>query len=288
MSYRPGRLKKIFPVSLPYPRAEYSIRTDPRFLELKVAIHDLVRQEISKHVDEELMKLRASPALLAAFASVAGGLLLWTVIVRSGLVSTRFTPTPLEILREFATLIHQGYVGVPLYQHIAASLIRTLIGFSLAVVVGIPFGVLVGRVKLLEAAFAPWFAFLRPIPAIAFVPLVILWFGIGEFSKISVIFLSSFLYITVSTIAGVKSVPVQVLRAGYSLGALDRRSFLYVVLPAALPQIMVGLRLGSAISWTLVVAAELVAAQQGLGYMIMDASTFFRVKDVYVGLIVIG
>jgi NitT/TauT family transport system permease protein len=143
-------------------------------------------------------------------------------------------------------------------------------------------------VKLLEAAFAPWFAFLRPIPAIAFVPLVILWFGIGEFSKISVIFLSSFLYITVSTIAGVKSVPVQVLRAGYSLGALDRRSFLYVVLPAALPQIMVGIRLGSAISWTLVVAAELVAAQQGLGYMIMDASTFFRVKDVYVGLIVIG
>ena len=117
---------------------------------------------------------------------------------------------------------------------------------------------------------------------------MILWFGIGEFSKISVIFFSSFLYITVSTIAGVKSVPVQILRAGYSLGALDRKSFLYVILPAALPQIMVGLRLGSAISWTLVVAAELVAAQRGLGYMIMDASTFFRVKDVYVGLILIG
>ena len=234
------------------------------------------------------MKLRASPAALAAAASVVGVLLLWTLIVRSGLVSARFTPTPLEILQESASLIYQGYVGVPLYQHIAASLIRTLSGFSLAVMVGIPFGLLVGRVKLLEAAFAPWFAFLRPIPAIAFVPLVILWFGIGEFSKISVIFLSSCLYITVSTIAGVKSVPVQVLRAGYSLGALDRKSFLYVVLPAALPQIMVGIRLGSAISWTLVVAAELVAAQKGLGYMIMDASTFFRVKDVYVGLIVIG
>jgi ABC-type nitrate/sulfonate/bicarbonate transport system permease component len=234
------------------------------------------------------MKLRASPALLAASASVAGGLLLWTLIVRGGIVSARFTPTPLEILREFAALVYQGYVGVPLYQHIAASLVRTLIGFSLAVVVGIPFGLLVGRVKLLEAAFAPWFAFLRPIPAIAFVPLVILWFGIGEFSKIFVIFLSSFLYITVSTIAGVKSVPLQVLRAGYSLGALDRKSFLYVVLPASLPQIMVGIRLGSAISWTLVVAAELVAAQRGLGYMIMDASTFFRVKDVYVGLIIIG
>lgn len=234
------------------------------------------------------MKLRAPPAMLAAFASVAGGLIVWTLIVRSGLVSARFTPTPLEIVREFALLIYQGYVGVPLYEHISSSLIRTLIGFSLATIVGIPFGLLIGRVKLLEAAFTPWFAFLRPIPAIAFVPLVILWFGIGEFSKISVIFFSSFLYITVSTIAGVKSVPVQLLRAGYSLGALDRKSFLYVVLPAALPQIMVGIRLGSAISWTLVVAAELVAAQKGLGYMIMDASTFFRVKDVYVGLIVIG
>jgi NitT/TauT family transport system permease protein len=234
------------------------------------------------------MKLRAPPAMLAAFASVAGGLIVWTLIVRSGLVSARFTPTPLEIVREFASLIYQGYVGVPLYEHISSSLIRTLIGFSLATIVGIPFGLLIGRVKLLEAAFTPWFAFLRPIPAIAFVPLVILWFGIGEFSKISVIFFSSFLYITVSTIAGVKSVPVQLLRAGYSLGALDRKSFLYVVLPAALPQIMVGIRLGSAISWTLVVAAELVAAQKGLGYLIMDASTFFRVKDVYVGLIVIG
>jgi ABC-type nitrate/sulfonate/bicarbonate transport system permease component len=234
------------------------------------------------------MKRLFSPPLLAALGSVLGGLTLWTLIVHSGLVSTRFTPAPLDIVREFASLMYQGYVGVPLYDHIAASLIRTLIGFVAAAIVGIPFGLLIGRFMILEAAFVPWFAFLRPIPAIAFVPLVILWFGIGEFSKISVIFFSSFLYITVSTIAGVKAVPLQLLRAGYSLGASSRKSFLYVVLPAALPQIMVGLRLGSAISWTLVVAAELVAAQRGLGYMIMDASTFFRVKDVYVGLIVIG
>jgi NitT/TauT family transport system permease protein len=213
---------------------------------------------------------------------------MWTVIIDSGLISTRFTPSPFEILREFGTLIKQGYVGTPLYEHIAASLIRTLIGFAAAVICGIPAGLLIGRVKILEAATAPWFAFLRPIPAIAFVPLVILWFGIGEFSKIAVIFFSSFLYITVCTVAAVKSVPVQILRAGYSLGALDHRSFFYVVFPAALPQIMTGVRIGSALSWTLVVAAELVAAQKGLGYMIMDASTFFRVKDVYVGLILIG
>jgi ABC-type nitrate/sulfonate/bicarbonate transport system permease component len=234
------------------------------------------------------MRLFRSPMLLASLASVAGGLMLWTAAIDLGLVSSRFTPTPFEIVQEFGLLLRYGYTGVPLYDHIGASLIRTLIGFSLAVIAGIPFGLLIGRSRVLEAAFAPWFAFLRPIPAIAFVPLVILWFGIGEFSKISVIFFSCFLYITVSTIAGVKSVSIHLLRAGYSLGALKRKSFLYVVLPAALPQIMVGLRLGSAISWTLVVAAELIAAQRGLGYMIMDASTFFRVKDVYVGLILIG
>jgi ABC-type nitrate/sulfonate/bicarbonate transport system permease component len=232
--------------------------------------------------------VRLSPAIPIALGSVLAGLAIWTAIVHSGLVSTRFTPTPLEILREFGTLMSQGYVGTPLYEHIGASLFRTLVGFSAAVICGIPAGLLIGRVKILETAAAPWFAFLRPIPAIAFVPLVILWFGIGEFSKISVIFFSSFLYITVCTVAGVKSVPEQLLRAGYSLGALDRKSFFYIVLPAALPQIMTGVRIGSAISWTLVVAAELVAAQKGLGYMIMDASTFFRVKDVYVGLIVIG
>src|SRR6516225_11135151 len=234
------------------------------------------------------MKLRAPPAMLAAFASVAGGLIVWTLIVRSGLVSARFTPTPLEIVREFASLIYQGYVGVPLYEHISSSLIRTLIGFSLATIVGIPFGLLIGRVKLLEAAFTPWFAFLRPIPAIAFVPLVILWFGIGEFSKISVIFFTSFLYITVNTIVAVKGIPQQLLRAGDSLGANNRKLFMYVIFPAALPQIMTGIRIGSAISWTLVVASELVAAQTGLGYMIMDAATFFRVTDVYIGLITIG
>jgi ABC-type nitrate/sulfonate/bicarbonate transport system permease component len=234
------------------------------------------------------MKRFKSTALLTSIASVTGGLVVWTLIVKSGLISARFTPTPLEILQEFELLLRRGYGGIPLYDHIAASLTRTLAGFFLAIVVGIPFGLLIGRTKFLGSAFMPWFAFLRPIPAIAFVPLVILWFGIGEFSKISVIFFSCFLYITVSTIAGVQSVPVQILRAGYSLGAVNKKSFFYVVLPAALPQIMIGLRLGSAISWTLVVAAELVAAQSGLGYMIMDASTFFRVKDVYVGLILIG
>jgi len=231
---------------------------------------------------------RLPPSLLLGLASVFGGIVVWSAIVQSGILSSRILPSPFELLARTAALLTGGYTSTTLYAHIAASLGRTLVGFSLAVIVGVPLGLLIGRVKILEALFFPWFAFLRPIPAIAFVPLVILWFGIGEFSKISVIFFTSFLYITVQTIAAVKGVPQQLLRAGRSLGAKNRKLFLYVILPAALPQILTGIRIGSAVSWTLVVAAELVAAQVGLGYMIMDAATVFRVKDVYVGLIAIG
>ena len=225
---------------------------------------------------------------LLGLASVFGGLVLWTAVVHSGVLSSKLVPSPFQLLAQAVSLLSGGYTSTTLYAHIAASLARTLVGFSLAVVLGVPLGLLIGRVGTLEAMAFPWFAFLRPIPAIAFVPLVILWFGIGEFSKISVIFFSSFLYILVNTIAAVKGVPEQLLRAGSSLGARRRKLFAYVILPAALPQILTGIRIGSAISWTLVVAAELVAAQVGLGYMIMDAATFFRVNDVYVGLIAIG
>jgi ABC-type nitrate/sulfonate/bicarbonate transport system permease component len=225
--------------------------------------------------------VRLSPTMLITFGSIVAGLIIWTATVHSGLVSTRFTPSPFDILREFGILMREGYVGTPLYEHIGASLIRTVIGFSAAVICGIPVGLLIGRVKTLEAASAPWFAFLRPIPAIAFVPLVILWFGIGEFFEDFRHFLFVF-----SLHHRLHSSRSEISTS--SLGALDHKSFFYVVLPAALPQIMTGVRIGSALSWTLVVAAELVAAQKGLGYMIMDASTFFRVKDVYVGLIMIG
>ncbi|MBM3357319.1 MAG: ABC transporter permease [Betaproteobacteria bacterium] len=229
-----------------------------------------------------------SRTLLIGAASVILGLVLWTAVTKSGLVSTRFLASPIEIVIQFWQLLQKGYGGTPFYVHVGVSLYRTLLGFALAVVAGVSLGLMIGYVSAVAAAVSPWLAFLRPIPAIAFVPLVILWFGIGEFSKISLIFLASFLYITLNTAVGVKSVQLQLLRAASSLGAGQRQMFLHVIFPAALPQIFTGIRVGCALSWALVVAAELVAAQSGLGYMIMDASTFFRVTDVYVGVITIG
>ena len=142
--------------------------------------------------------------------------------------------------------------------------------------------------RIISSALAPFFSFIRPIPPIAYIPLVILWFGIGEFSKIVLIFLASFLYVALNTAAGVRAVPQDLIRVARTLGTSNFRLFYAVILPEALPYVMLGLKVALALSWAVVVAAELVAAQAGLGYLIMDAGTFFRIPDLYVGIVLIG
>lgn len=139
-----------------------------------------------------------------------------------------------------------------------------------------------------RAVLSPLFNLLRPVPAIALIPVMVLWFGIGETSKIFVIFLASFLYVVLNTSSGVATIPEGLIRAAINLGANRAQLFRFVIFPAAMPSIMAGLKTGLAVSWAVVVAAELIAAQKGLGYMIEDAATFYRITDVYVGVILIG
>jgi NitT/TauT family transport system permease protein len=166
--------------------------------------------------------------------------------------------------------------------------VRALGGFSLAVLIGIPVGLLIGYSWIISAVLAPIFAFLRPIPAIAFIPLVILYFGIGETSKIAVVFMTSMLYLILNVAEGVKSVPRNLIRVAENLGVSRWQIFTSVIFPGALPSIMTGIKVATAVSWALVVAAELVAAQEGLGYIIMDSSTFFRINYIYIGIALIG
>ena len=154
--------------------------------------------------------------------------------------------------------------------------------------VGTPIGLLVGHSRAASAVLEPFFSLLRPMPAIAFIPLVILYFGIGEFSKIVLIFFTAMLHMTLHASAGVRAAPNELLRVAYNFGLKKKDLFLHVILPAALPHIMTGIRTTTAISWALVVAAELVGAQAGLGYIVMDAATFFRISDLYIGIILIG
>lgn len=221
-------------------------------------------------------------------SAVIAALLLWLLASESGLVSPKVLPSPLVILTELLRLLRDGYAGTPLMQHLTVSLMRTFVGFSCGAVLAIPVGLAIGYSPVLYALVSPFLAMLRPIPVIAYIPLVILWFGIGEFPKILLIAITSFLYISVNAAAGVRSVGVDLIRAAQSLGVTPWQMFAKVVLPESLPYIFAGLRIGAAVSWAVVVAAELVAAQRGLGYVIMDASTFFRIPSVYVGVVLIG
>jgi NitT/TauT family transport system permease protein len=232
-------------------------------------------------VSQSRLRFVSASAVLAA-------IIVWAVVTTTGVVSREVIPSPIDLAAEFAKLIRTGYSGSPLWLHIAASMGRTLIGLLFAIIVGVPIGLLIGYSKTVSAALEPFLSVLRPMPAIAFIPLVILYFGIGEFSKIVLIFFTSMLHMVLHASAGVRSVPKELLRVAYNYGLSRAELFRRVILPASMPHILTGVRTTTAISWALVVAAELVGAQQGLGYMIMDAATFFKITDIYIGIVLIG
>jgi ABC-type nitrate/sulfonate/bicarbonate transport system permease component len=203
-------------------------------------------------------------------------------------VPSNFLPSPPQLGHAFIDLWEHGYAGTPLWDHVLTSLLRMLTGFMLSVLVAVPLGLLMGSSPRVRAFLNPIFNSLRPVPSIALIPLMVLWFGIGETAKVFVIFLASFLFVVLNTSAGVATVPSGLVRAAVNLGATRLQLFWRVIFPASLPAIMTGLKTGLAVSWAVVVAAELLGAQKGLGYMIEDAATFYRIADVYVGVILIG
>lgn len=225
---------------------------------------------------------------LLSWGTIAAILLLWYALTGLGLVNPFVLPSPGALLREVGELLAHGYAQKPLSEHVLSSLIRTFVGLGLGLLIGIPLGLLMGVNRTLFAILSPIFSFMRPIPPIAFIPLMILYFGIGEFSKIFLIFLAALWYVVLNASAGVRAIPAELLRAGRNQGLTPAQLFRHVIFWAALPEIMTGVKTATAISWAIVVAAELIAAQAGLGFMVMDAATFFRVPDVYVGIIIIG
>jgi ABC-type nitrate/sulfonate/bicarbonate transport system permease component len=193
-------------------------------------------------------------------------------------------PSPLDVLKTGIDLVESG----ELQRDIMASLARVLQGFAIAAVLGVGLGMAVGRSRTLESLVDPMLELLRPIPPLAFLPMMVLWFGIGEASKISFIAYAAFFPIFTTTLEGIKYVDPLLLRAAASLGASRRDLFRYVVLPAATPAIITGLRLGFGLSFFVIVAAEFIAADRGLGYLINDARTFFLVSQMLLGAAVIG
>jgi len=193
-------------------------------------------------------------------------------------------PAPHTVLFAGIELVRTG----ELPRDILASLSRVVQGFVLAALIGVAVGTAVGRSRRLEYLVEPTIELLRPIPPLAFLPMMVLWFGIGETSKIAFIAYAAFFPIFTTTVEGIKYVDPLLLRAAASLGASERDIFRYVVLPAALPNIITGLRIGFGLSFFVIVAAEFIAADSGLGFLINDARTFFLVSNMLLGAAVIG
>jgi len=226
--------------------------------------------------------------VLVSTVTVLAILLAWTLATTVFRVSPFVLPSPRAMRDEMRVLLEAGYAGKPLYVHVAASLFRSFTGLVAGIALAVPIGLAMGYNRTVSAALVPIFGFFRPIPPIAFIPLMILWFGIGELSKILLIFAASFNYTVLNSAAGMRAVPEQLIRKGRNLGLTRGQLFTSVMLPAAMPHVFTGIKTSTAVSWAIVVAAELIAAQEGLGFIIQDAGTFFRITDVFFGIIIIG
>lgn len=229
--------------------------------------------------------------VLAPLSVVALVLLIWEYLIPLGIVpgvKPEYLGTPSGIWEAAMELADKGYGGRTLLQHVGASLMRTATGFLCAALFGVPLGIMLGYNQRIGAFLLPIFGFLRPIPALAFIPIVVIWFGIGEFAKVFVIFMTAFLYVLLGSVSGVRSVPADFFRLGRNYHLSWTTMLFRVVLPSALPEIFVSLRTAMALSWAVVVASELIAAQAGLGYMIQSASQVYAINKVYVGVALIG
>lgn len=226
-------------------------------------------------------RARRVPAGVINVLSLAAGLGVWALLAAHGVSDL---PGPLAVGRRAVDMLRDG----TLEDDMLASLRRVLIGFALGTVAAVLVGFLMGWYPLARAVFEPYVQFFRTIPPLALIPLAVVLMGIGETPKVFVIFLAAFLSSVVATLQGVVGVDRTLIDAARVLGARDRTVFLRVVIPAAAPFILVGMRIGLGSAWATVVAAELIAAQEGLGFRMQHAETYYDLDTIFVGLVAIG
>ena len=215
-------------------------------------------------------------------------LLVWWGVTAMQLISPLFLPAPQQVLKQLLSISTQGFMDATLGQHLAASLGRILVALLAAVVIGVPVGIAMGLNPTVRGILDPIIEIYRPVPPLAYLPLMVIWFGIGETSKILLIYLAIFAPVTLAAAAGVRSVEQVRVRAAQALGANRWQVLWYVVLPNALPEILTGLRIGLGVGWSTLVAAELIAATRGLGFMIQSAGEFLATDVVIAGISVIA
>ncbi len=223
-------------------------------------------------------------ATLISIISVLLFLLVWAAATGFGLISRLFLPSP----REVALAAMKVAVSGSLWVSVWSSSARVFAGFLLAVLIAVPLGVTMAVNGTVKAIFAPFISLLRPLPSITWIPLTILWLGIGEGQKVLIVFLGSWIYVLLSTYEATRRVDPILVKAARNLGASDFTVMREVVFPGALPGILAGLKVTLAISWSCVLSAEMVAARNGLGAMIWEAKEWGDMTMVLVGMISIS
>ncbi len=207
---------------------------------------------------------------------------------RVPLIQPLFLPSPEAIVQALVNVYREEFSGGTLSEHTYWSVFRVFGAFFLSMLTAIPLGIMMGFNSKVKGFFDPAIEFYRPIPPLAYLPLTVIWFGIGEEAKIILIFLAIFAPMVLNTRAGVRSVPIEQIYVAYSLGASKFQVLTQVILKGAMPEILTGMRIGIGFGWTTLVAAELVAAEQGLGAMIKNASDFLVTDVVIMGIVIIG
>lgn len=213
---------------------------------------------------------------------------LWWLVTNMGWVEPLFLPTPESVIKKFVTISFEEFSGATLWQHTWASLYRVFGAFFLACFTAIPVGLAMGINRVFRGVFDPPIEFYRPIPPLGYLPLTIIWLGIEDVQKITLIYLAVFAPMALNARAGVRSVTIEQIQMAYSLGATRAQVIWHVIFKAAMPEILTGMRIGIGFGWTTLVAAEMVAAEAGIGHMVLSAAEFLVTDVVVMGIIVIG
>ncbi|KQS78963.1 taurine transporter subunit [Rhizobium sp. Leaf384] len=228
------------------------------------------------------------PTAVISLVTAVAILLTWWATSRFGLVSPLFLPAPAEVVTQFANIYRDGYAGASLGEHLFASLFRILTAAAIAISLAIPVGLLMGVNHVAKGVLDTPIEFYWPLPPLSYLPLMIIWLGIGETSKITLLTLAMFAPICLSAQAGVRALAIERINAARTLGASRFQLFTDIVFPSALPEILTGIRIALGIGWGTLVAAELIASTRGIGFMIMSAAQFLATDVVFVGIFIIA
>ncbi|MBQ1401168.1 MAG: ABC transporter permease subunit [Firmicutes bacterium] len=215
-------------------------------------------------------------------------LLLWIIDSAFNLIDERFLPSIESVGKALVVITTDGYKGSTLFGHLGASFFRLFTAFFLAIATAVPLGLLSGYNKKVRAAFDPIIEFYRPLPPLAYYTLLVLWLGIGNGSKITLLYLACFAPIYIACVAAVTKVPANYINAAATLGANKKQIFMKVIFPYCLPDMFTGIRTAMGVGYSTLVAAEMVAAVSGIGWMVLDASNWLRSDIIFAGIIVMG